>query len=45
MKEDKPLKTPCFTPQYVAPEVLDADPEYDQSCDLWSLGVILVRGR
>ncbi len=46
------LNTPCFTLQYAAPEVLktvlvpkDARYEigYDESCDLWSLGVILVR--
>nr|CDS34162.1 MAP kinase activated protein kinase 2 [Hymenolepis microstoma] len=33
------LKTPCFTPYYVAPEVL-ASAAYDQQCDMWSLGVI-----
>lgn len=47
----KLLNTPCFTLQYAAPEVLktvlvpkDARYEngYDESCDLWSLGVILV---
>lgn len=51
------MKTPCFTLQYAAPEVLnqaiaggksvdDATTPmdgYDESCDLWSLGVILVR--
>lgn len=36
------LKTPCFTLQYAAPEILNYD-GYDESCDLWSLGVILVR--
>lgn len=36
------LKTPCFTLQYAAPEILKYD-GYDESCDLWSLGVILVR--
>lgn len=35
------LKTPCFTLQYAAPEILTYD-GYDESCDLWSLGVILV---
>lgn len=35
------LKTPCFTLQYAAPEILKYD-GYDESCDLWSLGVILV---
>ena len=46
------LMTPCFTLHYAAPEVLRtalnpnpvraADGGYDESCDLWSLGVILV---
>ncbi|VEL42720.1 unnamed protein product [Protopolystoma xenopodis] len=43
----KSLQTPCFTPYYVAPEVLGPEkydkscPEkYDKSCDMWSLGVI-----
>jgi len=46
------LTTPCFTLHYAAPEVLrhalksstslaTAD-DYDESCDLWSLGVVLV---
>ncbi|XP_017332476.1 ribosomal protein S6 kinase alpha-5 [Ictalurus punctatus] len=34
------LKTPCFTLQYAAPEILKYG-GYDESCDLWSLGVIL----
>ncbi|XP_010896924.2 ribosomal protein S6 kinase alpha-5 isoform X1 [Esox lucius] len=34
------LKTPCFTLAYAAPEILKYD-GYDESCDLWSLGVIL----
>ena len=57
------MRTPCFTLQYAAPEVLDQSPHaahlqmsptgsapsnppsdgYNESCDLWSLGVILVR--
>lgn len=40
------MRTPCFTLNYAAPEVLEqvispnAD-GYAESCDLWSLGVIL----
>uniref|UniRef100_A0A3P8V7S3 non-specific serine/threonine protein kinase n=1 Tax=Cynoglossus semilaevis TaxID=244447 RepID=A0A3P8V7S3_CYNSE len=34
-----PLQTPCYTPYYVAPEVLGPE-KYDMSCDMWSLGVI-----
>ena len=43
--ENQALQTPCFTMQYVAPEVLNqtaSSKGYDESCDLWSLGVILV---
>lgn len=46
--ENQPLQTPCFTMQYVAPEVVSqsgAGKGYDESCDLWSLGVILVMKR
>jgi serine/threonine protein kinase len=38
------LRTPCYTLQYAAPEVIELEdelPQYNQSCDLWSLGVIL----
>lgn len=35
----KSLQTPCYTPYYVAPEVLGPE-KYDTSCDMWSLGVI-----
>ena len=67
--ESSGMRTPCFTLQYAAPEVLDQAPitkalasdrndnvsiannnqseakisdGYNESCDLWSLGVILV---
>ncbi|XP_046341997.1 ribosomal protein S6 kinase alpha-5-like isoform X2 [Haliotis rufescens] len=43
--ENQPLKTPCFSLPYAAPEVLrqttSRETGYDESCDLWSLGVIL----
>eukprot|EP00128_Syssomonas_multiformis_P013257 Colp12_sorted_trinity150504_noHs@17126 len=46
---EMPLMTPCYTPYYVAPEVLNAEAHknseiratYDKACDVWSLGVIL----
>ncbi len=52
--EESPMRTPCFSLQYAAPEVLalamanGGNPEsdvggYNHSCDLWSLGTILVR--
>lgn len=47
-KKNQKLQTPCFTLSYAAPEVLNQaliNPQesdgYDESCDLWSLGVIL----
>ena len=44
---NQPMMTPCFTLPFAAPEVLPRDREnrdagYDASCDIWSLGVILV---
>ena len=43
--ENQPLQTPCFTAAYAAPEVISQTVNrsgYDESCDLWSLGVIVV---
>ncbi|KAI1294727.1 Ribosomal protein S6 kinase alpha-3 [Halotydeus destructor] len=33
------LMTPCYTANFVAPEVLKKQ-GYDQACDIWSLGVL-----
>jgi ribosomal protein S6 kinase alpha-5 len=42
-KEEEVMLTPCYTVQYAAPEVLSNGTDgYDENCDLWSLGVILV---
>ncbi|XP_075300661.1 MAP kinase-interacting serine/threonine-protein kinase 2-like, partial [Opisthocomus hoazin] len=41
------LLSPCGTPEYMAPEVVETlygyeeTPTYDKRCDLWSLGVVL----
>ncbi|XP_074646139.1 MAP kinase-activated protein kinase 2-like [Tubulanus polymorphus] len=40
VNSSKSLQTPCYTPYYVAPEVLGPE-KYDMSCDMWSLGVIM----
>ena len=34
-------QTPCFTPYYAAPEVLNQSVRYNMSCDMWSIGVIM----
>jgi len=34
------LTTPCYTLDYAAPEILQGH-NYDESCDLWSMGVIM----
>lgn len=36
------LTTPCYTLPYGAPEVISHSNGYTESCDIWSLGVILV---
>ncbi|XGW23627.1 hypothetical protein V3C99_005669 [Haemonchus contortus] len=38
--ENGMLMTPCYTAQFVAPEILKRQ-GYDRSCDVWSLGVLL----
>lgn len=46
-EKDGNMKTPCFTLHYAAPEVLRQAVQqgaggYDETCDWWSLGVVLV---
>ncbi|VDO24763.1 unnamed protein product [Onchocerca flexuosa] len=41
--DTRPLETPCYTPYYAAPEVLGPE-KYDKSCDMWSIGVIMLCG-
>jgi len=38
--ENGMLMTPCFTANFVAPEVLKRQ-GYDKGCDMWSLGILL----
>ncbi|KAL4624708.1 ribosomal protein S6 kinase alpha-3 isoform X1 [Arapaima gigas] len=35
------LMTPCYTANFVAPEVVLKKQGYDAACDIWSLGVLL----
>lgn len=50
MPEHQRMSTPCYTLPYAPPEILkvagnmpkQVESGYDESCDLWSLGVILV---
>ena len=47
IKGSQPLQTPCFTLSYDAPEILQNATggkltAYDDSVDIWSIGIILV---
>jgi len=35
------LSTVCGTEGFVAPEIIEHNPEYDVECDIWSLGVLI----
>ncbi|KAA8498575.1 putative myosin light chain kinase [Porphyridium purpureum] len=37
---DTILRTPCGTPQYMAPEIIRCQP-YDERVDIWSFGIIV----
>ncbi|KJH47645.1 kinase domain protein [Dictyocaulus viviparus] len=37
------MESPCCTPFYAPPEVLSRE-RYDKSCDMWSLGVVILCG-
>ena len=36
----RPQMTPCYTANFVAPEVLKRQ-GYDAACDVWSVGILL----
>nr|BAN39673.1 protein kinase domain containing protein [Entamoeba histolytica] len=39
--QNEPLKTPCGTQDYAAPEILMGATEYSYQVDMWSVGVML----
>jgi len=40
VKEGDMLTTSCGTPAYAAPEIVAGDSQYDNTVDVWSIGVI-----